>query len=84
MIGLLLASALILGAQAFIVGSSRTVFQMSRDGYLPRAFAAVNRRQVPIGSLALDGAVILGCCSSSAPKSSKWSPPPTSATWSSS
>lgn len=59
-IGLLLASALILGAQAFIVGSSRTVFQMSRDGYLPRAFAAVNRRQVPIGSLVLDGAVILG------------------------
>lgn len=58
-IGLLLASALILGAQAFIVGSSRTVFQMSRDGYLPRVFAAVNRRQVPIGSLALDGTVIL-------------------------
>jgi amino acid transporter len=58
-IGLLLTSALILGAQAFIVGSSRTVFQMSRDGYIPRAFSAVNGRRVPIGSLALDSAVIL-------------------------
>jgi amino acid transporter len=57
-IGLLLTSALILGAQAFVVGSSRTVFQMARDGYMPRAFAAVNRRQVPIGSLVLDSAVI--------------------------
>jgi amino acid transporter len=59
-VGILLASALILGAQAFIVGSSRTVFQMAHDGYIPRAFAAVNRRQVPIGSLALDGLVIFG------------------------
>lgn len=59
LIGLLLSSALILGAQAFIVGSSRTVFQMSMDGYMPRTFAAVNRRQVPIGSLALDSVVII-------------------------
>jgi amino acid transporter len=57
-VGLLLASALILGAQAFVVGSSRTVFQMAQDGYIPRAFAAVNRHQVPVGSLALDGTVI--------------------------
>ncbi|HEX5983232.1 MAG TPA: APC family permease [Solirubrobacterales bacterium] len=57
-VGLLLASALILGAQAFVVGSSRTIFQMAHDGYIPRAFATVNRRQVPIGSLTLDGMVI--------------------------
>jgi amino acid transporter len=57
-VGLLLTSALILGAQAFIVGSSRTIFQMAQDGYIPRVFVAVNRREVPIGSLALDGMVI--------------------------
>jgi amino acid transporter len=58
-IGVMLAAALILGAQAFIVGSSRTVYQMTRDGYMPRQFARVNRRGAPIGSMALDGAVIL-------------------------
>jgi amino acid transporter len=59
MIGVMLVAALVLGAQAFIIGSSRTVFQMSRDGYLPRRFGAVSRRGVPIGSIAWDAAVIL-------------------------
>lgn len=57
-VGLTLAVALVLGAQAFIFGSSRTVYQLSLDGHLPRAFARVNRRGVPVGSIALDTAVI--------------------------
>jgi amino acid transporter len=58
-VGVMLASALILGAQAFIVGSSRAIYQMTCDGYMPRRLAAVNRRNVPIGSLLLDATVIV-------------------------
>lgn len=58
-IGLMLTGALVLGAQAFMVGSSRTIYQMTRDGYLPRFFARLNSRGVPIGSIACDGVVIL-------------------------
>ena len=58
-VGIMLAGALILGAQAFVVGSSRTVYQMTRDGYMPRQLAVVNRRGVPVGSLALDATVIV-------------------------
>ena len=54
-----LAAVLILGAQIFIIGSSRTIYQMALDGYLPRFFAKVNRRGAPVGSIAFDSAVIL-------------------------
>jgi amino acid transporter len=57
-VGVMLVAALVLGAQAFVVGSSRTIYQMSRDGYLPRQFAHVNRRGAPVGSLVWDVAVI--------------------------
>lgn len=59
-LGLSLAAALVLGAHAFIVGSSRTVYQMSRDGHLPRVFSRVNRYSVPIGGIFLDALVIGG------------------------
>jgi len=59
LVGVMFASGLALGALAFIVGSSRTVYQMAEDGYLPREMAAVNKRGVPIGSLALDAAIML-------------------------
>lgn len=59
LVGTLLTSALALGALAFIVASSRTVYQMAQDGYLPRELAAVNGRGVPIGSLVLDATIIL-------------------------
>jgi amino acid transporter len=59
LIGLMLTGALVLGAQAFMVGSSRTIYQMTRDGYMPRAFARLNSRGVPIGSIGCDAAVIL-------------------------
>jgi amino acid transporter len=58
-VGVTLTAALILGAQAFIVGSSRTIYQMTRDGYMPRQFARTNRRGVPVGSMLWDGTVIL-------------------------
>jgi len=57
-LGLMLAAALVLGAQAFIIGSSRTIYQISRDGHLPAWFARTNRRGVPIGSIAWDATVI--------------------------
>lgn len=57
-IGLLLAAALILGAQAFILSSSRTIYGMASDGHLPAFFRRVNRRGVPVGSLAWDATII--------------------------
>ena len=53
-----LASVLILGAETFIIGSSRTIYQMALDGYLPIAFAKTNRRGAPVGSIAWDVVII--------------------------
>lgn len=58
-VGLMLAAGLLLGAHAFIVGSSRNIYQLTLDGYLPRQFAYVNPRGAPMGSLALDALVVL-------------------------
>jgi amino acid transporter len=57
-VGLGLAAVLILGAETFIIGSSRTIYQMARDGHLPPLFAKVNRRGAPVGSIAWDAVVI--------------------------
>jgi amino acid transporter len=54
----MLAAALVLGAQAFVLGSSRTIYQLARDGHLPPVFARTNRRGVPTGSLVCDASVI--------------------------
>lgn len=59
LVTLLLVAALLLGAQAFIIGSSRTLYQMSRDGLLIRQCARVNRRGVPVGSMVFDATVTL-------------------------
>jgi amino acid transporter len=56
--GLMLASALIVGAQAFIISSSRTLYQMSLDGYIPRIFQRVNRFGVPFNTVLCDATVI--------------------------
>ncbi|GAA2622458.1 APC family permease [Streptomyces vastus] len=60
MVGLMLAAGLILGAQAFVVGSSRIIFQMTVDGYLPARLSWTNRRGVPVGSLLWDIPIVLG------------------------
>jgi amino acid transporter len=57
-LGVGLIAVLVFGAEAFIVGSSRTIYQMACDGYLPGVFAKVNRHGAPIGSIAWDAAVI--------------------------
>ena len=56
--GLMLAGALTVGAQAYIISSSRTLYQMSRDGYMPRFFLRVNRYGAPYGGIVCDATVI--------------------------
>lgn len=58
MLGLMLAVALVLGAHAFIIGGSRTIYQMARDGYMPRFFGRLNKHGAPVGSIFLDALII--------------------------
>ncbi|WP_158852077.1 APC family permease [Saccharothrix deserti] len=58
-VGLGLAAVLVLGAEIFIIGSSRTIHQMAQDGHLPRIFGKINKRGAPVGSIAGDAAVII-------------------------
>lgn len=58
-LGLTLAAALVLGAHTFIVGSSRTLYQMALDGHLPATLGHVNRFGVPVGGVVCDAAVIV-------------------------
>lgn len=51
---LMLVAALLLGAQTAIIGSSRTVYQMSKDGMMPKQFSFVNRYGTPSGCMAWD------------------------------
>lgn len=57
-VGLGLAAVLVLGAETFIIGSSRTIYQMAQDGHLPRVFAKINKKGAPVGSIAWDAVVI--------------------------
>lgn len=57
-VGLGLAAVLIIGAETFIIGSSRTIYQMARDRHLPNIFGKVNKRGTPVGSIAWDALVI--------------------------
>jgi amino acid transporter len=59
LVGVGLAAVLVLGAETFIIGSSRTIYQMSMDGHLPPTFATINRRGAPVGSIAWDALVII-------------------------
>jgi amino acid transporter len=56
--GLMLAGALAVGAQSYIISSSRTLYQMSRDGYMPRFVSRVNRFGSPYGGIFFDATVI--------------------------
>lgn len=56
--GLMLAGALAVGAQAYIISSSRTLYQMSCDGYMPRFVLRVNRFGSPYGGIVFDATVI--------------------------
>lgn len=53
-LSLFLVAALLYSALAILIPSTRTIYQMSRDGLLPPYFATVNRFGTPQGSLVLD------------------------------
>ncbi|MET8059234.1 APC family permease [Streptomyces microflavus] len=53
-----LTAVLILGAETFIIGSSRTIYQMAQDGHLPSVFGKINKRGAPAGSIVWDAIVI--------------------------
>ncbi|RIH82372.1 Arginine/ornithine antiporter ArcD1 [Meiothermus luteus] len=57
---LFLVAALLYSALAILMPSTRTIYQMSRDGLLPPYFARLNRYGTPQGSLLLDIGVNLG------------------------
>lgn len=54
MLALFLVAALLYSALAILIPSTRTIYQMSKDGLLPPYFATVNRYGTPQGSLLLD------------------------------
>lgn len=60
-VSVMLIAALLLGAQTAIIGSSRTLMEMSRDGMTIRQFEKVNSHGVPVGSMAWNLFVTLGC-----------------------
>jgi amino acid transporter len=59
-VSIMLITALLLGVQTTIIGSTRTVYEMSRDGQIIKQFGAVNKFKVPVGSMYLDMAITIG------------------------
>jgi len=58
-VAVMLICALLLGVQTTIIGSTRCVYEMSRDGLILKQFGAVNRFNVPVGSMLLDCGVTI-------------------------
>lgn len=56
---MMLIAALLLGAQTAIIGPSRTLFEMSKDGQVIRQFGTLNKHDVPVGSMVWTGLVTL-------------------------
>ena len=59
-VSIMLITALLLGVQTTIIGSTRCVYEMSRDGQIITQFGAINKSSVPVGSMYLDMAVTIG------------------------
>jgi amino acid transporter len=57
MVSFMLITALLLGVQTTIIGSSRCIYQMTHDGHMIKQFGGINKFGVPIGSMAVDLAV---------------------------
>jgi amino acid transporter len=55
----MLIAALLLGAQTAIIGSTRTIYEMSKDGLILKQMAKLNKFNVPVGSMIWDGAVTI-------------------------
>lgn len=58
-VAVMLIAALVLGAEVFIVSSSRALYQMSRDGLTLQGYGRLNRRGVPVGSVGWDATITL-------------------------
>ncbi len=58
-VSVMLIAALLLGAQTAIIGSSRTMYEMSRDGLTLKQFGKLNKFGVPVGSMVWDGIVTI-------------------------
>jgi amino acid transporter len=58
-ISIMLIAALLLGAELFVISSSRALYQMSLDGLTLRGYGKVNRYGVPVGSMFWDALVTL-------------------------
>jgi amino acid transporter len=55
-----LITALLLGVQTTIIGSSRCMYQMTHDGQMIKQFGIINKFGVPVGSMFVDMAVTIG------------------------
>ena len=58
-VSIMLITALLLGVQTTIIGSTRCVYEMSRDGQIIKQFGVVNKFKVPVGSMYLDCAITI-------------------------
>jgi amino acid transporter len=56
-VAVMLICALLLGVQTTIIGSTRCVYEMSRDNLIIEQFGVINKFGVPVGSMYLDCAV---------------------------
>ena len=59
-VSIMLITALLLGVQTTIIGSSRSVYQMTQDGQMIKQFGTINKFGVPVGSMYLDLATTIG------------------------
>jgi amino acid transporter len=58
-VSMMLVTALFLGAQLFVISSSRSLYAMSKDGLTLQSYSRINRHGVPVGSVAWDALVTL-------------------------
>ena len=59
-VSVMLITALLLGVQTTIIGSSRSMYQMTHDGQMIKQFGVINKFGVPVGSMFVDAAVTIG------------------------
>ncbi len=58
-VSIMLITALLLGVQTTIIGSSRSMYQMTHDGQMIKQFGIINKFGVPVGSMFVDAAVTI-------------------------
>lgn len=58
-VNLMLIAALILGAEMFIISSSRALYQMGRDGLAFQGYGRLNKHHAPVGSVVWDALITL-------------------------